>query len=79
MAFNRKTDLVAMELRIAPVDVIELRRLAGLPEDLDTAVGGIDLNSKHIQKIEQWISEVLNTDRYCVQFDETALPFDFDD
>ncbi len=78
-AFDRKSEFIAMELVIAPVDLIELRRLAGLPEDLDTAVGGIDLKPEHLPKIRQWIDEVLDSGRYDIQFSEGALSPNFKD
>ena len=79
VAFDRQTEWAAMELRIAPIDVIELRRLADLPDDLDTVLGGIDLKPAHIPTIKQWIEEVLDSKKYDVQFEETALPPSFDE
>ena len=63
-AFDRKTEFIAMELHIAPVDVIELRRLAGFPDEFDHVVGGIELKPQHLPRIRQWIDEVLDLNRF---------------
>jgi len=78
-AFDRKTEFIAMELKIAPIPLLELRRLADLPEDIDSAVGGIDLKSEHLPKIREWINMVLDSDRYDIQFSEGALSPSFKD
>ena len=76
-AFDRKSEFIAMELHIAPVPLVELRRLAGLPDRIDFPVGGIDLKPHHLPKIRQWIDDVLDTTRFDVMFSEGALPHDY--
>ncbi len=78
IAFNRKSESVAMEVTIAPVELLELRRLAGLPEDLDAAVRGIDLTEQHLPTIDKWIRQALDLHKYNIMFDEILMPYDYD-
>jgi hypothetical protein len=74
VALDRATETFAMELELSPIDVIELRRLAGLPDDLDTAVSGIELTELNVPKIKEWINNILDFEKFIVYIDEAELP-----
>jgi hypothetical protein len=77
-AYDRETEFIAMELKIAPIDLIELRRLAGFPDDFDNAVAGILVEDRHREKILEWVKQVLDIERFHVDFSEARLPKDYE-